>query len=73
MTELRDSIYYQQLARKARQLAAGHTNPVVARRLREKAIKYDRRSRQLGRTEAADGKPKERKRGLFTLLSGRVE
>ena len=71
MTELRDSIYYQQLARKARQLAAGHANPVVARRLREEAVKHDRLARQLKRSEARLASSQPGRRGLFSLLSGR--
>ena len=57
MTELRDSIYYAQLARKARQLAAGHANPIVARHLRETAIQHDRLSRKLAREESRAKKP----------------
>lgn len=51
MSELRDSIHYSQLARKARQLASGHPDPLVARRLREFALQHDRLSRQLARAE----------------------
>lgn len=65
MTELRDSIYHAQLARKARQIASTHSDPIVARHLREAAIMHDRRARKLARTEAA---PKSRKRGLRKLF-----
>jgi len=62
MSELRDSIYHSQLARKARQLASAHSDPIVARHLRETAIMHDRRARKLARIEAAAKGPK--KRGL---------
>ena len=52
MAEIRDSIYYSQLARKARQLAAAHSDPVVKRRLRETANQHDREARKLARVEA---------------------
>lgn len=51
MTEMRDSIYYEQLARKARQIAAGHPDPDVARHLREAAVKHDRLARKIAREE----------------------
>jgi len=69
MTELRDSIYYAQLARKARQLAAGHSDPLVARHLREQAIQHDRLSRKLARKEARSRKPRGAWKKLFTFLN----
>ena len=66
VAELRDSIYYAQLARKARQLASTHSDPLVARHLRESAVKHDRRARQLARTEGAS---KGTKRGLGKILA----
>ena len=68
VTELRDSIYYAQLARKARQLAAAHSDPVAARHLRETAVKHDRRARQLARIEARANKPKRRLRDFLPFL-----
>lgn len=69
MTELKDSIYYQQLARKARQLASGHPDRVVARRLREEANKHDRLARQLKRQEEQSPRQEQsRRRGLLGLL-----
>ena len=66
MAELRDSIYFAQLARKARQLASQHSDPVAARHLREAALKHDRRARQLARAEAASQRSK---RGLMKLFA----
>jgi hypothetical protein len=66
VAELRDSIYFAQLARKARQLASRHSDPVAARHLREAALKHDRRSRQLARAEAASKRPKG---GLMKLFA----
>ena len=66
MAELRDSIYYTQLARKARQLASRHPNPLAARHLRETAVKHDRRARQLARAEAASNGSQ---RGLRKILA----
>tara|TARA_B100001057_G_C22368238_1_gene763536 strand:+ start:333 stop:545 length:213 start_codon:yes stop_codon:yes gene_type:complete len=68
MTELRDSTYYKQLARKARQLAEGHANPVVARHLREQAIQHDRLSRKLARREARSKRPAISLKKLFSYL-----
>ena len=68
MTELRDSIYYAQLARKARQLASSHSDPLVARYLRETAVKHDRRARQLARIEAQQKKLKRSLKDLFPFL-----
>lgn len=47
MQELRDEIYYLQLARVARQKADASDDPDVARRLREAAIKHERTARRL--------------------------
>lgn len=68
MSELRDSIYHSQLARKARQLAPAHSDPIVARHLREAAIMHDRRARKLARIEAAANGPKRGLRRLFWFL-----
>jgi hypothetical protein len=68
VTEPRDSIYYSQLARKARQLAAAHSDPVAARHLRETAVKHDRRARQLARIEAKSNKSKRSLRDLFPFI-----
>lgn len=68
MTQVRDSIYYTQLARKARQLAAGHPDPVVARHLREQAIQHDRLSRKLARREAVARKPRGSLKNLLSFL-----
>ena len=65
VTELRDSIYYAQLARKARQLASANSNPIVARHLREAAVKHDRLARQLARSEATSI---SQKRGLRRFI-----
>lgn len=51
MGEVRDSIYHRQLARQARRIAATHPDPLVARRLREEAIRHDRVAVQLAREE----------------------
>lgn len=68
MTELRDSIYYSQLAKQARKLAAAHSDPVVARRLRETAVQHDRRAQKLAREEAKQPKPKLSLRSILRLL-----
>jgi hypothetical protein len=47
MEELRDSVYFQQLARVARMKAAGTNDPDLARRLKEAAIKHERTARKL--------------------------
>lgn len=61
MSEVRDSIYHRQLARQARRIAATHADPLVARRLREEAIKHDRLASQLARDEAGrrPGEPRQ--------------
>ncbi len=51
MSEERDSIHHQQLARQARRIAAEHADPLVARRLREEAVRHDRLARRLAREE----------------------
>jgi hypothetical protein len=50
--ELRDAIYYEQLARLARLKADGCEDRYLAVRLREAAIKHERKARQLRRTES---------------------
>ena len=57
MQEERDSLHHSQIARKARQLAAGHADPDVRRYLREMAVKHDRRAKELARLEAFDIAP----------------
>lgn len=49
MEESRDAIYYAQLARVARRQAEMSEDPDVARRLKEAAIKHERKARQLSR------------------------
>jgi len=55
MDEIRDSIYYAQLARHGRKLASEHEDADVARHLREAAVRHDRKSRQLRRAEEGAG------------------
>ncbi len=58
MSELRDSIYYIQLARVARMKADATDDPDLARRLREAAIKNERKARQLnGRPPQTEDPP----------------
>ncbi|GFM28592.1 hypothetical protein [Novosphingobium sp. PY1] len=52
MEEIRDAIYYEQLARYARQLAARHEDALAARHLRETALKHERKARKMRRAEA---------------------
>ena len=66
MTEVRDSLYYAHLAKAARRLAAGHSDPVVSRHLREAAIRHDRTAKELARSEQSD---RTSKRGLPAWLS----
>jgi hypothetical protein len=68
VTELRDSIYYAQLARKARQLASAHSDPIAARHLRETALKHERRARQLARAESYSLKSKRSLRDFLPFL-----
>jgi hypothetical protein len=49
MEAIRDSIYYEQLARVARLKADASGDADVARRLREAAIKHERSARKLRR------------------------
>ena len=51
MSVPRDAIYFEQLARQARRLAAAHGDPEVARKLRETAIQHDKTARRLRREE----------------------
>ena len=53
MDELRDSIYYLQLARVARMKADATDDPDLARRLREQAIINERKARQLRQKDPA--------------------
>jgi len=46
-----DAIYFRQLARQARRLAATHTDPDVIRRLRESAVRHEHTARRLQREE----------------------
>jgi hypothetical protein len=48
--ETRDAIYYEQLARVARLKAAAAKDPDLSLRLREAAIKHERKARQLRRS-----------------------
>jgi hypothetical protein len=68
VTDLRDSIYYAQLARKARQLASAHSDPIVARHLREAAVKHDRLARKLARSETSSVSQKRGLRRFFPFL-----
>lgn len=52
MEVIRDAIYYEQLARVARSKADASDDPDLARRLREAAIKHERKARQLRRNGA---------------------
>ena len=47
---IRDATYYEQLARVGRLKADATDDADLARRLREAAIKYERKARQLRRT-----------------------
>lgn len=49
MEEIRDAIYYDQLARIARLKAAASDDADIARRLREAAIRHERQARRLRR------------------------
>lgn len=49
MEEIRDAIYYEQLARVARLKADAAGDADLARRLREAAIKHERNARKLRR------------------------
>ena len=68
MTEIRDSIYFAQLAKAARRLAAEHRDPVVSRYLRETAIKHDRMARELARSEAGQAGKNRRIGGWIAKL-----
>lgn len=47
--EIRDAIYFEQLARVARLKADASGDPDLTRRLREEAIKHERKARQMRR------------------------
>lgn len=49
MEEIRDAIYFEQLARVARLKADASGDPDLTRRLREEAIKHERKARQMRR------------------------
>lgn len=49
---VRDAIYFEQLARVARMKADASSDPYLAVRLREAAIKHERKARQLRRIGA---------------------
>lgn len=53
MEELRDAVYYMQLARAARLKADSTDDADLALRLREAAIKNERKARQIRRRETA--------------------
>ncbi|MBT2187581.1 hypothetical protein [Sphingobium nicotianae] len=56
MSDLRDAIYYQQLARVARLKADTTDDPYLARRLREAAIKHERMARKIdGQSSSKNG------------------
>lgn len=55
MDQIRDAIYYEQLARVARLKAAATDDPFLALRLREAAVKNERMARKLRRDEQASG------------------
>ncbi len=57
LMELRDAIYYMQLARVARSKAAETDDPDLSRRLREAAIRHERKARQLNAKSGATGSP----------------
>lgn len=68
VTEIRDSIYYAQLARQARRAATAHSDPVVARHLREAAIKHDRHARKLARAEAEEKRTAQKPKRIFSIF-----
>ncbi len=51
MEPIRDAIYYEQLARVARMKADASDDPFLALRLREAAVKHERKARKLRREE----------------------
>lgn len=53
MDELRDSIYHEQMARVARLKAQATADADLALRLKEAAIRHERKARQLRRSESA--------------------
>ena len=53
MEELRDAVYYLQLARVARLKAAATDDPDLSRRLREAAIRHERKARRMQAAEEA--------------------
>jgi hypothetical protein len=74
MSVSHDAIYFRQLARQARRLAATHTDPDVVRRLRESAVRHSHTARRLQREEdRASGTSRAVSvlRDLFRRLRGR--
>lgn len=69
----RDAVYFRQLARQARKIASGHSDPDVARRLREIAVRHEHRASQLKRNEVgtAASRPSALVRKVMALLRGR--
>ena len=65
MTEPRDSLHYTHLAKAARRIASEHEDATVRRKLRETAVEYDRKARELARSE---GSAKRKRRGLREWL-----
>ena len=53
MDQIRDSIYFEQLARVARLKANATDDPFLARRLREAAVRHEQKARKLKRAEQA--------------------
>ncbi|ODU25957.1 hypothetical protein [Sphingopyxis sp. SCN 67-31] len=53
MEPIRDAIYHEQLARVARLKADASSDPFLARRLREAAVRHERTARRLRREESA--------------------
>lgn len=73
MSKERDSIHHQQLARQARRIAAEHSDPLVARRLREEAVKHDRLAKRLAREEGEQGRVKPQPLTLGARLRRTIE
>lgn len=53
MDQIRDAIYYEQLARVARLKADAAADPFLALRLREAAVRHERTARRMRREESA--------------------
>jgi len=63
MEESRDSIYYLQLARVARLKADAADDADLARRLREAAIRHERKARKLANARTTSTPPSGRQSG----------